>query len=79
MVRGLAYYTGTVFEGFDRSGELRAIFGGGRYGGGVSFSSVGSASYAHMEQLANQLEAECKLALSKAWEEGREKREGKKK
>jgi len=31
VVRGLAYYTGTVFEGFDRSGELRAIFGGGRY------------------------------------------------
>ena len=30
VVRGLAYYTGTVFEGFDRSGELRAIFGGGR-------------------------------------------------
>ena len=30
-MRGLAYYTGTVFEGFDRSGELRAIFGGGRY------------------------------------------------
>jgi len=31
VVRGLAYYTGTVFEGFDRTGELRAIFGGGRY------------------------------------------------
>ena len=31
QVRGLAYYTGVVFEGFDRSGELRAIFGGGRY------------------------------------------------
>ena len=31
VVRGLAYYTGIVFEGFDRSGELRAIFGGGRY------------------------------------------------
>lgn len=31
VVRGLAYYTGLVFEGFDRSGELRAIFGGGRY------------------------------------------------
>jgi len=31
VVRGLAYYTGAVFEGFDRSGELRAIFGGGRY------------------------------------------------
>lgn len=31
IVRGLAYYTGTVFEIFDRSGELRAICGGGRY------------------------------------------------
>ena len=31
VVRGLAYYTGIVFEGFDRRGELRAIFGGGRY------------------------------------------------
>lgn len=33
VVRGLAYYTGVVFEGFDRSGELRAICGGGRYDG----------------------------------------------
>ena len=31
VARGLAYYTSTVFEGFDRSGDLRAIFGGGRY------------------------------------------------
>jgi histidyl-tRNA synthetase len=31
IVRGLAYYTGTVFEMFDRAGELRAICGGGRY------------------------------------------------
>ncbi|CAM9145210.1 unnamed protein product [Scytosiphon promiscuus] len=31
VVRGLAYYTGTVFEAFDRSGKLRAIAGGGRY------------------------------------------------
>ena len=31
VVRGLAYYTGVVFEGFDRAGELRAICGGGRY------------------------------------------------
>jgi histidyl-tRNA synthetase len=31
IVRGLAYYTGTVFEIFDREGELRAICGGGRY------------------------------------------------
>jgi histidyl-tRNA synthetase len=31
IVRGLAYYTGTVFELFDRSGEFRAVCGGGRY------------------------------------------------
>jgi histidyl-tRNA synthetase len=31
IVRGLAYYTGIVFELFDRKGELRAICGGGRY------------------------------------------------
>lgn len=31
VVRGLAYYTGIVFEGFDREGNLRAICGGGRY------------------------------------------------
>ena len=31
IVRGLAYYTGIVFEMFDRSGEFRAICGGGRY------------------------------------------------
>ncbi|MGH9461366.1 MAG: histidine--tRNA ligase [Vicinamibacteria bacterium] len=31
VVRGLAYYTGIVFELYDRRGELRAICGGGRY------------------------------------------------
>ena len=31
IVRGLAYYTGPVFEARDRNGELRAICGGGRY------------------------------------------------
>lgn len=31
VIRGLAYYTGVVFEGFDRAGVLRAICGGGRY------------------------------------------------
>jgi histidyl-tRNA synthetase len=33
IVRGLAYYTGIVFEIFDRRGELRAVCGGGRYDG----------------------------------------------
>ena len=31
IVRGLAYYTGPVFEAHDRAGELRAVCGGGRY------------------------------------------------
>ena len=31
LVRGLSYYTGTVFEAFDASGQGRAICGGGRY------------------------------------------------
>jgi len=31
IVRGLAYYTGIVFEAFDRGGKFRAIAGGGRY------------------------------------------------
>lgn len=33
IVRGLAYYTGIVFELFDRAGDFRAICGGGRYDG----------------------------------------------
>ncbi|MGB9636484.1 MAG: His/Gly/Thr/Pro-type tRNA ligase C-terminal domain-containing protein, partial [Thermoplasmata archaeon] len=31
LVRGLSYYTGVVFECFDKNGVFRAIFGGGRY------------------------------------------------
>ncbi len=31
IVRGLAYYTGIVFEAFDTGRQFRAIFGGGRY------------------------------------------------
>ena len=31
IVRGLAYYTGLVFEAFESEGKLRALFGGGRY------------------------------------------------
>ena len=49
VVRGLAYYTGFVFEAFDRKGELRAIAGGGRYNdlveklGGPELPAVGFA------------------------------------
>lgn len=47
VVRGLAYYTGIVFEAFDTAGELRAICGGGRYDrltellGGKAIPAVG--------------------------------------
>src|SRR5690606_20222793 len=50
IMRGLLYYTGTVFEAFDTSGSVkRAIFGGGRYDnlladvGGQPLSGVGFA------------------------------------
>jgi histidyl-tRNA synthetase len=41
IVRGLAYYTGTVFEVFDRSGKERALAGGGRYDGLLALMSDG--------------------------------------
>jgi len=44
IVRGLAYYTGVVFEVFDRKGTLRAIAGGGRYDNLVSVMSDGRLS-----------------------------------
>lgn len=50
IIRGLLYYTGTVFEAWDTSGEFRAIFGGGRYDnligdvGGQDVSAVGFAA-----------------------------------
>jgi len=37
----LAYYTGVVFEAFDRKGEFRAIAGGGRYDNLVKLISGG--------------------------------------
>jgi histidyl-tRNA synthetase len=42
IVRGLAYYTGVVFEVFDRSKKLRALAGGGRYDGLISGLSDGA-------------------------------------
>jgi histidyl-tRNA synthetase len=44
IVRGLAYYTGTVFELFDRVGKLRAIAGGGRYDNLIGQLSDGAVS-----------------------------------
>jgi histidyl-tRNA synthetase len=49
IVRGLDYYTGPVFEAYDREGFFRAIFGGGRYDnlvadvGGDRITGVGFA------------------------------------
>lgn len=49
IIRGLDYYTGTVFETWDREGEFRAILGGGRYDnlvadvGGDPLTGVGFA------------------------------------
>lgn len=49
VIRGLEYYTGTVFEGRDATGEGRAVFGGGRYDnlvgdvGGNALPGVGFA------------------------------------
>ena len=47
IVRGLAYYSGIVFEAFDTERRFRSIFGGGRYDnllstlGGPSIPSIG--------------------------------------
>ncbi len=41
IIRGLAYYTGVVFEAFDRKGDFRAIAGGGRYDNLVKLISGG--------------------------------------
>lgn len=41
IVRGLAYYTGFVFEVFDRSKKERALAGGGRYDGLLGLVSDG--------------------------------------
>ena len=49
VVRGLAYYTSTVFEAFARHGDGRSIFGGGRYDhlielfGGAPMAAAGLA------------------------------------
>ena len=44
VVRGLAYYTGIVFEVFDRARKLRAVAGGGRYDNLIAQLSDGAVS-----------------------------------
>jgi histidyl-tRNA synthetase len=49
IIRGLVYYTGTVFEAWDTAGDYRAIFGGGRYDnlvGDVGGEPVGGVGFA---------------------------------
>jgi histidyl-tRNA synthetase len=49
IIRGLEYYTGTVFEARDCDGEFRAILGGGRYNnlvGDVGGQPVGGLGFA---------------------------------
>ncbi len=49
IIRGLAYYTSVVFEARDRSGEFRAILGGGRYDnlvGDVGGDPLGGTGFA---------------------------------
>ena len=43
IVRGLAYYTGTVFEVFDKGKSMRAVAGGGRYDKLCALMSDGAA------------------------------------
>jgi histidyl-tRNA synthetase len=44
IVRGLAYYTGVVFEVFDREKSERALAGGGRYDGLLALMSDGKVN-----------------------------------
>jgi len=71
IIRGLDYYTGTVFEAWDEEGQFRAILGGGRYDnlvsdvGGEPLPAVGfamgdlvvSLTLAHFGALPNELDA----------------------
>ena len=43
IIRGLAYYTGPVYEAFDKRGKFRAIAGGGRYDHLVKLVSSGKS------------------------------------
>ena len=44
IIRGLAYYTGPVYEAFDKHGKFRAIAGGGRYDHLINLVSGGKTS-----------------------------------
>jgi histidyl-tRNA synthetase len=69
VVRGLAYYTGVVFEVHDRAGKLRAVAGGGRYDdllkrlGGEDLSAVG---FGMGDAVLAELLREKKIAMPQA-------------
>lgn len=68
VVRGLAYYTGVVFEVHDRAGKLRAVAGGGRYDdllkrlGGEDLPAVG---FGMGDAVLAELLREKKMAVAK--------------
>ncbi len=65
VVRGLAYYTGFVFEAFDRKGTLRALAGGGRYDhllGKVSRADMPAVGFAIGDVVLTELLEERGLA-----------------
>jgi histidyl-tRNA synthetase len=71
IVRGLDYYTGPVFEAYDRAGRFRAIFGGGRYDnlvadvGGDRITGVGFAmGDVIVELLLDQVDKRPELPVS---------------
>ena len=73
VVRGLAYYTGVVFEVHDRAGKLRAVAGGGRYDdllkrlGGEDLPAVG---FGMGDAVLAELLREKKIAMPQAaWAE----------
>ena len=69
VVRGLAYYTGVVFEVHDRAGKLRAVAGGGRYDdllkrlGGEDLPAVG---FGMGDAVLAELLREKKIAMPQA-------------
>jgi histidyl-tRNA synthetase len=62
IIRGFVYYTGTVFEAWDTSGEHRAIFGGGRYDnlvGDMGGEPVGGVGFAVGDLVITLILQEC--------------------
>lgn len=76
IVRGLAYYTGVVFEVFDARKSLRSLAGGGRYDSLVSIltdggSELPATGYAMGDCVITELlnETPGPLALFQAWQQ----------